>query len=97
MKKLRNFAASVEISDLEELGWEFDIDQDDTTTREQWFARVCVEGEGTTTWHLQQLREYGNNSADGGATGDDEKTIQDLISLRKAGKLWDIDEEYQLR
>lgn len=94
---LRNFSASVEIADLENLGWEFDIDRDDTTTREQWHAVVCVEGTGRTTYHLQQLPQYGNNTADGGWTGDDAATIENLITLREAGKLWDIDEEYQLR
>ena len=94
---LRYFSASVEISDLENLGWEFDIDQDDTITREQWYAVVCVDGEGHTTYHLQQLRQYGNNTSDGGWTGDDEKTINELVALREEGKLWDIDEEYQLR
>jgi hypothetical protein len=89
---LRNFSAAVALEDLEQLGWETDTD-----ARDAYHAVVCVDGDGRTTWHLQQDRQHGNNTVDCGWTGDNEKTISDLLALRASGKLWDIDEDFQLR
>lgn len=98
----RSVQASVEIKDLENLGWDFDmptqsgsenIEMDDTI----YYVDITVDDEGHTTWCLTNTEKSNHGiweGSDSERTGDDEKTIKDLEKLHSEGKLFNIKTEY---
>ena len=74
--------ASVEATDLDRLGWYFDFDPENVT------VVIRVAGDGSTWYHIIN-RETGSES-DTEATGDDKKTVDDLLQLTAEGKLWEV-------
>lgn len=84
----KNAEAQVEISDLISLGWSFD--EKDYTG---YHAVVRVYENGKTTYQIINTEKLNNKILEGGDeenTGDDEATINDLNTLQKEGKLWDV-------
>lgn len=97
--------ATVEIKDLESLGWEFQPDYEEVSEiqgisleeakkyqRENYAVVIRVHDDRSTTWEYRPYNN-GNHPLDTQATGDDEKTLEDLSELYQAGKLWDVEFE----
>ena len=100
----KNFRASVEIAELEKLGWEFDPTYEDVAkakdiTEEEakayendnYHVEITVDQDGKTfnrTVNTQQKANGINEGSDDEATGDDAQTIEDLKKLYAEGKLW---------
>jgi hypothetical protein len=86
--------ASVEIKDLEKLGWTIDVEEGD---EEVYHVDITVDDEGKTTWCLTNTQKADNGIWEGSdkeETGDDEQTIKDLEKLNDEGKLWNVKTEY---
>lgn len=81
---------SVEIKDLERLGWELNVEEGN---EEIYHVDITVDDEGKTTWCLTNTEKVNNGIWEGSdkeETGDDEQTIKDLEKLNNEGKLWNI-------
>ena len=100
----KNFAASVEIAELEKLGWEFESTYLDVAEakgiseekakayeNENYHVEITVDEDGKTfdrTVSKKQIANGINEGSDNAATGDDAQTIEDLKKLHAEGKLW---------
>lgn len=97
----KNFSASAEITDLEALGWDFteyyqnnaeyyDISFDQSKEQVQafYFVRLHVNEYGATFFEL--LNYESRDSSHYEETGDDDKTIEDLMTLYQEDGLWDV-------
>jgi len=86
----KSVSVSVDIEDLEELGWDLDVEED---AKEVYHVVITVNDEGNTTWCLTNTEKADNGiweGSDSEETGDDEQTIKDLEKLNDEGKLWDV-------
>ena len=86
--------ASVDIKNLEKLGWELNVKDGD---EEIYHVDITVNDEGKTTWCLTNTEKANNGiweGSDNEETGDDEQTIKDLEKLYNEGDLWDVRTEY---
>jgi hypothetical protein len=102
----KNIKVSVEIQNLEKLGWNFDTNYEDVAKAQgiteqeakvwenaNYHAEISVDDTGYTSIRTVNTLKKDNRIDDGSnseKTGDDEQTIKDLIQLNLEGLLWDI-------
>jgi len=103
MKTLKNISAKVEISDLENLGWDFSyiyeevadaqsisLEDAEKFEKENYHVKLSVDDEGFLTYSLCQSAHYGNEEFPQGDTGDNEASLQDFTQLIEQEKVWDL-------
>jgi hypothetical protein len=103
MKNLKNISAKVEISDLENLGWDFtniyeevsdaqsiSLEDAEKFEKENYHVKLKVDAKGNLTYALCQNAEYGNEEFEQGDCGDNEAGLNDLKALIDSGKVWDL-------
>jgi hypothetical protein len=103
MTKLLSVSAKVEISDLENLGWDFSniyeevsesqdisIEKADEFEKENYCVRLWVDEDGIVSYSLYQKAHYGNEEFYQGDPGDNEGALQDFEKLIELGLVWDF-------
>lgn len=103
MKTLKNISAKVEISDLENLGWDFtniyeevsdaksiSLEDAEKFEKENYCVKLTVDEQGFITYALAQKAHYGNQVFEQGDTGDNEASLEDFKSLIDSDKVWDV-------
>lgn len=103
MKNLTNISASVDITDLENLGWDFTniyigvadalnitLLEAEIFEKERYHVNLKVDENGNLTYSMVQNAEYGNNIFFQGDSGDNIAAISDLNILIKNNKVWNI-------
>ncbi len=86
---MENFSIVASRKDLENLGWGYDGWGDLEPGEQPDFDHVRIDHEdGKTTW--TPCDEQGRTFGDCHSTGDDRKTVQDVLEFLKTGKAYEL-------
>ena len=98
VKDLKNTCTTVEIADLEDIGWDFykdykeiskaqeiSLEQAEDFLKRSYYLVIEVT-DNFKTYEWKEHKQI-NEVSDKNATGDDKKTLQNLIDLHKAEQI----------
>jgi hypothetical protein len=103
MKTIKNISAKVEITDLEQLGWDFSniysevseaksisIEEAADFEKQNYCVRLIVDEKSNVSYSICQKAHYGNEEFYQGDSGDNAAALEDLRKLINSNLVWDV-------